>query len=134
MPLFGGRREAGGYDTRTREYVLTGAPIITADSFVVLVDLVVRWEHVPVEDGPGLDWKATDEVAIDAVAVATLRVEGERATRDELVAERARLADPVGRALSFAPVVAGFRSAVVSLEVHAHEDGARGTSEFRVVG
>ena len=131
MPLFGGRRDAD--DTRSRDFVVTAEPIVTADSFVVLVDLVVRWDHVPAEDGPGLDWKPTDEVAIAAVAVTTLRVEGEQATRDELVGERARLADPVARALSFAPVAAGFRSTLVSLEVRPHEDGARRTSEFRVV-
>lgn len=131
MPLFGGRRDAG--DTRSRDFVVTAEPIVTADSFVVLVDLVVRWDHVPVDDGPGLDWKPTDEVAIGAVAVATLRVEGEQATRDELVGERARLADPVTRALSFAPVAAGFRSTLVSLEVRPHGDGARRASEFRIV-
>ncbi|MDR7251464.1 hypothetical protein J2X46_000436 [Nocardioides sp. BE266] len=132
MPLFGRRDD--GYDTRSRDLVVSAEPVVTADSFIVLVDLVVRWDHVPEEEGPGLDWTPTDEVAIEAVAIATLRVEGEKATRDELVAERTRLADPVTKALSFAPVAAGFRSTLVSLEVRPHEDGARRTSEFRVVG
>lgn len=132
MPLFGGRRD-DAYDTRSRDYVLTGEPVITADSFVVLVDLVVRFDHVPQPDGPGLDWNPSDEVAINAVAVAALRVEGEKARRDEVTAERARLVEPVGRALSFAPVAAGFRPTPVSLEVRAHEDGAPRSSQFRVV-
>ncbi len=134
MPLLGRRSGGGRYDTRSRDFVVSAEPIVTADSFIVLVDLVVRWDHEPADDGPGLDWEEADEVAIGAVAVTTLRVEGEKATRDEVVGERTRLADPVARALSFAPVAAGFRSTLVSLEVRPHEDGARRTSEFRVVG
>lgn len=133
MPLLGRRRDADGYDTRSRDFVVTAEPIVTADSFVVLVDLVVRWDHVPADDGPGLDWTPADEVAIGAVAVTTLRVEGEKVSRDEALTERARLAEPVARALSFAPVAAGFTSTLVSLEVRSHEDSARRTSEFRVV-
>ena len=134
MRLFGGRREVGAHDTRARTYVLTGEPVVTADSFVVLVDLVVRYDQVIEPDGPGLEWEPGDEVAIDAVAVTTLRVEGEKLDRAEVLGERARLADPVGRALSYAPVGAGFRSSVVSLQVRAHEPDASRSREFRVVG
>jgi hypothetical protein len=134
MPLFGGRRDGDADDDRPRHYVLTGEPIVTADSYVVLVDLEVRYDQVAQPDGPGLGWKPEDEVAVHAVAVATLRVEGEGATREELVAERARLAEPASRALAFAPVAAGFRPTLVSLEVRAHEEGSRGRHEFRVAG
>ena len=134
VPLFGARRGSGTRDARSREYVLTGAPVITADSYVVLVDLVVRYDEVARPDGHGLDWDPTDEVAVDAVAVATLRVAGESEYRDEVVAERARLGDPVAKALAFAPVTAGFRCTLVSLEVRAHEPDAPSASEFRIVG
>ena len=133
MPLLGRRRDADD-DARSRELVVSSEPIITADSYVVLVDLTVRYDQVPQEDGPGLGWNPASEAAISAVAVTTLRVEGEKATRDEVMAERARLADPFGKALGFAPVPAGFRPTVVSLEVWAHDPEARSASGFRVVG
>ena len=132
MPLFGRRDDT--YDTRSRDYVLTGEPVVTGDSFVVLVDLVVRFDHVPQDDGPGLGWDPSGEAAIHAVAVTVLRVEAEKSGRDELTAERTRLLDPVARALSFAPVAAGFRSTPVSLEVRAHEDDHPASSGFHVGG
>lgn len=134
MPLLGRRRDADEDRARSRELVLRDEPIVTADSYVVLVDLTVCYDQVPQEDGPALTWDPAHEAAISAVAVTSLRVEGEKATRDEVIAERARLADPIGKALGFAPVPAGFRPTVVSLEVRAHDPGARRTGEFRVVG
>lgn len=134
MPLLGRRRDADEDRARSRELVVSNEPIVTADSYVVLVDLTVRYDQVRHEDGPDLAWDPASEAAISAVAVTTLRVEGEKATRDEVMAERARLADPMGKALGFAPVPAGFRPTVVSLEVRAHDPGVRRAGEFRVVG
>ena len=132
-PLFGARRDHGE-DGRSRHYVLTGEPIVTADSYVVLVDLQVRYDQRPQPDGPGLGWDPSNEAAISAVAVTVLRVEGEKARRDEVMGERERLAEPVARALTFAPVPAGFSPTLVSLEVRAHDPDARGRHEFRVAG
>lgn len=134
MPLLGRRRDAGEDRARSRELVVSGEPIVTADSHVVLVDLTVRYDQVRHEDGPDHAWDRGSEAAISAVAVTILRVEGEKATRDEVMAERARLVDPVGKALEFAPVAAGWRPTVVSLEVRAHDPGSHRTGAFRVVG
>ena len=130
MPLFGGRRDVAE-DGRSRDLVLTGQPVVLGDDHVVLVDLVVRYDQVIQPDGPGLGWDPSNEVAISAVAVTTLRVEGEKARRDEVM-ERRRLAEPVTRALTFAPVPAGFRPTLVSLEVQPHDPDARAGSEFRL--
>ncbi len=133
VPLFGGRRDPESDGARSRELVLAGEPVVLGDDYVVLVDLVVRYDQVAQPDGPGLAWDPTSEVAIHAVAVTTLRVEGEKARRDEVMGERARLADPLARALSFAPVASGFRATLVSLEVRAHDPDAPRTSEFRLL-
>ena len=132
MPIFGARASARD-DGRSRELVVRGEPVVLADRHVVLVDLVVRYDQVVRPDGPGLAWDPADEAAIRAVAVTTLRVEGEKVGRDAAMVERSRLADPVAHALSFAPVAAGFRASVVSLEVRAHDPGVRSSSEFRLV-
>ena len=134
MPPLGRRRDADEDRARSRELVVSNEPIVTADSYVVLVDLAVRYDQVLREDRPALAWDPANEAAISAVAVTTLRVEGEKSTRDEVMAARALLADPIGKALGFAPVPAGFRPTVVSLEVRAHDPEARRTGEFRVVG
>ncbi|GAB3029089.1 hypothetical protein GCM10011376_14980 [Nocardioides flavus (ex Wang et al. 2016)] len=132
MPFLGGRR--GADHAAPRDYVLTGEPVVTADSFVVLVDLVVRYEQSHRPDGAAFGWDPAAETAINAVAVTALRVEAGRAGRDEAVAERTRLADPVLHALSLAPVPAGFTPTLVSFEVRPHEPIAPSRSEFRVVG
>lgn len=134
MPLLGRRRDADGDGHRPRELVIADEPVVTADSSVVLVDLTVRWDQVPREDGPVLPWAAADESAIRAVAVTSLRVEGAAVDRDDVLAERTRLADPLGRALELAPVVPGFRATVVSLEVRAHDPAMTPTWSFRVAG
>ena len=132
MPLFGGRRGPED-DARSREYVLTGESVVLADNHLVLVDAVVRYDQVQQSDGPGLGWDPSEEVAIDAVAVSSLRVEGGKLQRDEPTGVRPRLAEALERALAYAPVVAGFRSTLVSLEVRAHDPSARRSSEFRVL-
>jgi hypothetical protein len=121
-------------DTRPREFVLSGEPVVTGDSRVVLVHAKVRFDPVsPRDDRTTLGWYAEGERAIHAVVVTTLRLAAESVDRDVAVAERARFADPLSHALELAPVAAGFSAQVVSLEVSDREPTGRGGYDVRVV-
>jgi hypothetical protein len=129
----GDRGDRTAADTRPREYVLSGEPLVTGDSRVVLVDAVVRFDPVPPrDDRMTLGWDAGGETAIHAVVVTTLRLAAESVDRDVAVAERARLADPLNHALELAPVATGFASRVATLEVGDREPTGRGGYDVRV--
>ncbi|HET7350130.1 MAG TPA: hypothetical protein VFJ28_04280 [Marmoricola sp.] len=129
-----GRGDRTTADTRPREYRLSGEPVVTGDSRVVLVDAVVRFDPVPPRDDRlTLGWDADGERVIHAVVVTTLRVAAESVDRDVVVEERARLADPLSRALELAPVATGFTARVATLEVSDRAPAGRGEYEVRVV-
>jgi hypothetical protein len=123
---------AGPGDTRDRDYILTGCPLVTADDLVVLVDLTVRltvrpdeqWGHDP-----------ADERAIHAVVVLVLRLVAEELPAEELLVGRARIVEAVGKALSFSPVPVGVGGRVTAVDVRRYDSSAAMLQhEFRVVG
>lgn len=133
MALFS--RAAPSPDLRPRDYVLSDALVVTADSRVVQVDLVVRFEPQPREPGHHLGWDERDEGAVHAVVLTLLRLTAELLDRDTVLAERARVGDPVTHGLELAPVTSGFSPRVTTVEVRdqAAGTGGSGDHEFRVV-
>jgi hypothetical protein len=120
-----------GWDSHDRQYVLTGSPVVSSDDWVLLVDLTVDLDVRP-------DWEwgydATDEKAIHAVAVTTLRLLAEQVPAEELLVSRQRIVQAVEKALAFAPVGAGLDLRVSAVEVSRNDAGAPRTAhEFRVV-
>jgi hypothetical protein len=112
---------------------LTRASLVTADSRVVQVDLLARFEPDGRDPGLPLGWDELDEPAIHAVVLTVLRLQAEAHDASAL-AERSLLAEPVAHALGLAPVASGFTSRVASVEVGPYEVSSAGDHVFRVVG
>jgi len=132
MGFFSGRASARD-DTRDREYVLTGCPLVTDDDMIVLVDLTVRIEvRRDREIVRGFD--PAEETAWHAVVVLALRLLAEQVTSEELLVGRARIVEAVEHALGFSPIGAGVRPHVTDVEVRRHDpDAAVFEHEFRVL-
>jgi regulator of protease activity HflC (stomatin/prohibitin superfamily) len=128
-------------DSRAREYVVTGLPLVAADDLVVNVDLVVRFAPSPPRpEEAGLpatvrtpDWVPDDERAIRAVVITTLRLLAETLRSEELLTGRAAVSAAVDRALAFAPVAPRFDAATTLVEAALRPDDRRWDDEFRVV-
>ena len=123
-------------DERSRDYVLNGGHVITGDSFVFLVDLVVRFAPRPADPTwPTLGWTRDDEPAIHAVVLTTIRVTAETLAAEEAPSSRDVLVKAVDLALSYAPVGVGFTASTRSVELRRAGDGdaGRGDHEFRIV-
>ena len=134
MGLF--TRSSGAADTRDRDYVLTGCPVVARDEMLVLVDLTVRLAVRPARDDESepLGYDPSDERSFHAICVLVLRQLGAEVPSDELLVGRARIVAAVEQGLAFAPVGAGV---VVRphLDVHhsPRDAGATFDHEFRVV-
>jgi hypothetical protein len=128
-------RAAPSPDLRPRDYVLSDALVVTADSRVVRVDLVVRFEAQPRDDSSHLGWDERDEGAVHAVVLTLLRLTAESLDRDTVLGVRARLGDPVTHGLELAPVAGGFSPRVTTVEVSDQVPGTGGSGDhlFRVV-
>lgn len=133
MGLFS--RGPAGVDTRDRDYVLTGSPIVAQDDVLVLVDLTVRLAVRPPRDDESyaLGYDPADERSVHAVCVLVLRQLGAAVPSDELFVGRARIVEAVEQGLALAPVGAGVTGRVTHVEVHPYDAaGATHDHEFRV--
>ena len=123
-------------DTRDRDYVLTGCPVVAQDDMLVLVDLTVRLAVRPARDDESepLGYDPADERSFHAVCVLVLRQLGAEAASDELLVGRGRIVGAVEQGLAFAPVGAGVSGRVVDVEVRPYDEAlAIFDHEFRVV-
>ena len=131
------RNASGPADTRDRDYVLTGCPLVAQDDQVVLVDATVRLAVRQATDdddlAPGYD--PVEEMAMHAVCVVVLRLMADGVPSHELLVGRARVAEALEQGLAFAPVGAGVEARALSVEVHPYDpDLVSLQHEFRVVG
>jgi hypothetical protein len=134
MGLF--TRSSGAADTRDRDYVLTGCPVVARDEMLVLVDLTVRLAVRPARDDESepLGYDPSDERSFHAICVLVLRQLGAEVPSDELLVGRARIVAAVEQGLAFAPVGAGVSGRVADVEVRPYDAaGAIFDHEFRVV-
>ncbi|WP_210504048.1 SPFH domain-containing protein [Nocardioides xinjiangensis] len=134
MGLFA-RRSSEPEDLRDRDYVLTGCPLVTQDSRVVLVDATVRLSvRRPAEDRDlVLGYDSAEEAAIHAVCVVVLRLMAAGVPSDELLVGRSRVAEALEQGLALAPVAVGLEARVLSVEVRSREPGLVGfRHEFRI--
>ncbi len=120
-------------DTRDREYVLTGCPLVARDDMVVLVDLSVRID-VRKDRDIEIGFDPTEETAWHAVSVLALRLLAEQLVSEELLVGRARIAEALEHGIAVAPIGTGVRARVTEVEVRKYDAAAAQLQyEFRVL-
>ncbi len=130
------RNASGPADTRDRDYVLTGCPLVAQDDQVVLVDVTVRLAGREAKDDKDLvlGYNPAEETAMHAICVLVLRLMAGGAPSDELLVGRARVTEALEQGFAFAPVGTGVEAHVLSVEVRPYApELATYSHEFRVV-
>jgi hypothetical protein len=129
-----GEGEVGGRGgARAREHLLHGTPLVARDGMVVLVDVTIRFEPAARAGESAPVWESDDEAVVAAVVLAVLRLLAEEHDGAELLAGRSLLSEPLGRAVSYAPVATRFTADVTSMELRTHDPAVRSQSQWRAV-
>ena len=123
-------------DTRDRDDVLTGCPLVAQDDQVVLVDVTVRLAVRESTDDKDvvLGYDPTEETAMHAVFVLALRLMAGGMPSDELLTGRAHVTDALEQGFAFAPVGTRVEARALSVEVRPYAPTLVSfRHEFRVI-